>query len=464
MSAPNKSPRGQVTPLGHAKKAAGNRSHSGIDLSALDRGWSRSLRKIGDTNKIAPTLYNVETILIEHERYKDLIRYDEFTHTKTFTHKVNWRSPGPYEDVDTHFLRSEFEVAFEMKVSLETMLAAVETASKIRAYDSLKDFVRSCKWDGVSRIDTFFIDYFGVDDTPANRRISRVFLIAAVARALRPGCKVDFMVVLEGLQGVGKSTAIEALCGREFFSDDPVDVSSKEGAHAIASGVWIVEMAELEPLKRARDSEQFKAYLSKRKDRYRPPYGRETVERLRRCIFVGTTNHDEYLKDSTGDRRFYPMLCRFADAEGIRKNRTLLIGEAVHFFDAGEKFHITEQEAAELGIIKDRETRRESDIWDGIVDRFLSGPTLRPEDGVTARQILEDAIKMDVEKMTARETARITHMLRRFGYRPSPHRIMKQGNREKVWFRADIYEAAVAEQKPKATNESKQEEDKDEPF
>ena len=164
-------------------------------------------------------------------------------------------------------------------------------------FDPVRDYLDSLQWDGVPRLDTWLTDHLGVAGTPLNRAIGRKMLIAGVRRVRQPGCKFDYIVVLEGEQGSGRSTALKILAGgEEYFSDAEVISLWPKDRQEQVQGVWIYELAELAGYGKV-DVNQFKNFVSQTVDRARPAYGRNRIDRPRRCIFVATTNDDNYLRD-----------------------------------------------------------------------------------------------------------------------------------------------------------------------
>lgn len=198
------------------------------------------------------------------------------------------------------------------------------------------------KWDGIERLDTMFIDYLGAEDTEYTRAVTRKCWAAAVARALNPGTKFDNMVVITGAQGIGKSTLIKTM-GDPWFSDSLKTFEGKEACELI-QGVWIVEIAELAAFNKAETS-KIKHFLSQTEDIFRAAYAKNTEWCPRRCVFFGTTNDIEYLKDSTGDRRFWPV---DAGIQPIKKSvwndlpieRDQIWAEALYRYTAGEILHL----------------------------------------------------------------------------------------------------------------------------
>ncbi|MBK6704250.1 MAG: hypothetical protein IPG56_11180 [Caulobacteraceae bacterium] len=207
-------------------------------------------------------------------------------------------------------------------------------------FDPVRESLRNLKWDGVRRLRTWLSRYLGAEDTPLNRAIGMKTMVAAVRRVNEPGCKFDYVPVLEGAQGTGKSTALKILAGEdEFFSDqDLVHLDAKAQQEALR-GKWIYEIAELSGLSRT-ESERTKAFLSRTHDRARRAYGYASIDQPRRCIFIGTTNDNNYLKDPTGNRRFWPVATGRIDLDALAADRDQLWAEAVIADAAGETLYL----------------------------------------------------------------------------------------------------------------------------
>ena len=195
-------------------------------------------------------------------------------------------------------------------------------------FDPVRDYLDGLRWDGIKRIDTWLIRYCRADDNPLNRAIGRKMLIAGVRRVKEPGCKFDYIVVLEGDQGIGKSSVLKILAGEDNFSDNEILGLHKREQQEAIQGVWIYEVAELEGLVKS-EITQVKLFASKTYDSARPAYGRSRVDRPRRCIFVATTNENTYLRDTTGNRRFWPVCVNTIDLDGVKRDRDQLWAEAV---------------------------------------------------------------------------------------------------------------------------------------
>jgi predicted P-loop ATPase len=235
----------------------------------------------------------------------------------------------------------------------------------------VRDYLSDLTWDGTERISAWLVDYLGAEDSAYNRSIGRKWLISAVARAMKPGCKADCMLVLEGPQGILKSTAISTLCHDDaWFLEDLRDIHGKDALMQFG-GKWIVEIAELQSFKGAENA-RLKAFLSTRVDNYRQPYARVGQDFPRSVVFAGSVNEDEYLKDPTGGRRFWCFQCGTIDLEGLKQNRDQLWAEALHAYKAKESWWLDDAKTIKAAQIQ-QENRRVEDPWEEKIAPFLDG-------------------------------------------------------------------------------------------
>lgn len=241
-------------------------------------------------------------------------------------------------------------------------------------------FLEDAKWDGETHaIDEWAIKYLGVEDTDYVRAVSAKYLISAVARVYSPGCKADCALILEGKQGLKKSTALKTLFS-PWFSDDLAELGSKDAVMQIA-GVWCMEMAEMDSIKRG-DVSRVKAFLSRPADHVRLPYGHRVTDRARQTVFAGTVNDNEYLRDDTGGRRFWPMSCTKIDIEALHAARQSLWAEARDRYFAGEAWWLDTDDLISAANIE-QDTRRVEDPWH---DRIAN--IIKNRDSITPAEIL----------------------------------------------------------------------------
>lgn len=283
---------------------------------------------------------------------------------------------------------------------------AIETVAQDRPFHPVCEYLEGLKWDGQPRVDTWLSYYCGVARCEYADAVGVRWLISAVARALRPGCKADHMLIFEGAQRKGKSSAAGIL-GGAWFSDDLGDLGNKDSAMQ-AGASWIIEVAELDALSRA-EVVRVKAYLTRKVDKFRPPYGRRLIEAPRQCIFVGTTNQDDYLRDETGGRRFWPVKAESIDLEALARDRDQLWAEAVHLFKQGRSWWL-ENEHLESLAADEQSARYAGDPWTDAVEKFVAA--------IHDVSISDILIHLDIPRVqwTQREQNRVARILRAAGY------------------------------------------------
>lgn len=287
---------------------------------------------------------------------------------------------------------------------------AILAAAQDNIISPVRHYLEDLKWDGVSRLDRLFVTYFSAEDTEFNRTVGKAWAISAVARAFDPGCKADHVPVLEGPQGAGKSTALRILTGDSWFHDSLGDLSSKDAAAALR-GKWIIELPELAAIRKT-DIESTKAFLSRTTERYRPPYGRAEVVEPRRCVFVGTTNRQDWMTDATGGRRFWPVVVGRISGEDLKRDRDQLWAEAVTLYRNGERWWLDsalEGKAAELVM-----DRSEDDPWAGDVLTYAEKAAAKGAD-VFARELL-DHLGIERERQTLALSRRVGAILQSAGW------------------------------------------------
>ena len=352
------------------------------DESEEPENWMMLLEKNAQTGAVKATIDNVRIILEHDPLLKGKFALNQFANRGEVLGALPWDQHAKrrlWDDNDNQglywYLERVYKISGNGKVD-----GALSLHSNAHAFNDVKDYLKGLqgKWDGIPRLDSLFIDYLGAKDTAYNRAVTRKAFTAAVARAMTPGCKYDNMVILAGPQGIGKSTLLDKM-SRGWFNDSIRTFEGKE-ASELLQGVWLVEVSELDAFRRT-DVSRIKQFLSLRADRFRAAYGRNVKELPRTCIFFGTTNTAEYLQDTTGNRRFWPI-----DTGEQRHTKSVwrdldpeidqLWAEAYVRWQAGEPLYLTG--AIEEAAKAKQEEHREASSREGIVREFMERPV--PDD------------------------------------------------------------------------------------
>lgn len=331
-------------------------------------GWRASLIKNSDGNLM--TCHENVALHFENDpEWHGVVGYNEFTGA----HVILKAPPAPIsakmgEEIEDHF-DTEACRWFERKGIMakpEMVRRVVDSSARANAFHPVRAYLNALPgWDGVSRIGSWLIDYFGVksSDTEPNHyamAVGEKFLISAVARIMQPGCKADHLLILEGKQGIGKSTSVRVLAGDEWFSNQLADMGSKDASMQVR-GVWIMELCELDSLGRV-EMTRAKNFMDNQIEKFRLPYGKRIVHQPRQCVFIGTTNQDSWLKDETGGRRFWPVKCTRIDIPGLIRDRDQLWAEALHHYREGRHWWIEDADVLKMAVDEQRE-RYQDDVW-----------------------------------------------------------------------------------------------------
>lgn len=343
-----------------------------------DEDWQNGL-ELDKSGHVKNTLRNLTLILENDPNLKGVV-FNQLLDGMEIKGEVPWNHPSKFwRDADDAQLISYVDAHYGTFSARNYDIAVTKVADD-RAYHPIREFIESLpEWDKVPRVDTLLVDYLGAGDTAYVRAVTRKTLCAAISRVLRPGCKFDSMLVLNGPQGVGKSTLIAKLAG-EWFSDslNLGDTKDKTAAEKL-QGYWILEIGELAGLKKA-EVETLRSFLSRQNDIYRAAFGKRATPHLRQCVFFGTTNAESgYLRDTTGNRRFWPVK---TPGSGKKQSWNLtheeilqIWAEALVYVRQGEKLYLS----AEMDALAKDEQREamESDEREGLVREYLD--TLLPE-------------------------------------------------------------------------------------
>ncbi len=376
-----------------------------------EKGEWALLLEVDQKGKCVPSINNAKVILTHDAALKGKIRRNEFTRKYEVSGGVPWGKDArerEWTDADDAGLRHYMEQVYRIK-GKSVIEDAWTLAANENRYHPVRDYLNGLVWDGVPRLETLFIDYLGAEDTPYTRAVTKMAIVAAVARIFVPGIKYDTVLVLVGPQGCGKSYVLKRL-GGEWFSDSLTTVQGREAFEQI-QGFWIIEMAELAALKKY-EVETIKLFTAKSEDAYRAAYGHHVETHKRQCVFFGTTNTYDFLKDMTGNRRFWPV-----DVEPERAKKDLwtdftdeevrqVWAEAVCLFRQNEKIHIDDRELKRMAEEAQDRHLEESPLA-GAVKGYLD--RLLPEDWETmdlsARRMFmqNDGFGMDIHAEKPRE-------------------------------------------------------------
>jgi putative DNA primase/helicase len=401
--------------------------HEGMSelLPELHAIWAEETTpaKTGKTRK-GHTLGDCIETLLSDERWLGVIAKNNFSQQIVLRKAPPFGRDlrEPLNDNDITAIMVWFEREKGAAIKKDAMWQAVLYAAEKNSFHSLQDYLSALKWDEKKRIDQWLESYCGVipaseDQKTAIRAVARRWLVACVARAYEPGCKADNILILEGEQGAGKSSAFRALAGKEFFSDAPMNIGSKDSYLAM-QGTWIYEWSELADFDRS-DSSLAKLFLSQSTDTFRPPYGRSTITVPRSTVFCGTTNSDDYLKDTTGNRRYWTVRCSGeVNLAELVLNRDQLWAEAVYLYRAGEQWHLTPAE--EQLLCQETREREQGDPWEEPIVAWLAERDGK-EQLITMGGILSEALHLQVSAQHAGHTKKAKAILQRLGY--TKHRI-----------------------------------------
>lgn len=373
--------------------------------------WEEAaLRRRGDW---VPCLHNVALILSNREEWAGVIGFDQFA-MRTMKRRplpdgADGEDLGEWTDTDTSRTIIWLTRAYAITVGPQMVDEAIDLVAKAHPFHPVRDWLATLTWDGRPRLDDWLSDYMGAPKDDYAMRVGRWFLTAMVARVMRPGCKFDYCLVLEGRQGARKSSALRVLAG-EWYSDTELDLSNKDSMSALR-GKWLHEVAEMGSLARAEAARQ-KSFLSRQVDEFRPAYARREIRCPRQLVFSGSTNEWAWNKDPTGGRRFWPIEVRGdIDTDGLAAAREQLFAEAMHAYESGEQFWPTSDEQRRLFDPEQLKREAEDGLFD-LIHNWIEHDCLRVE--FTMGDVLS-GLKLDASKITRDLTTRVGALLHKMG-------------------------------------------------
>ena len=317
--------------------------------------------------------------------------------------------PRVVRDTDVSRVQEYLQRRGMPRLSKDTTHQAVDLRAEELAFHPVRDWLSGLIWDGRERLDRWVPTYLGAEATAYACGIGAMFVTAMVARIFKPGCKCDYMPILEGPQGVRKSTACSIL-GGSWFSDNLPEVTIGKDVSQHLRGKWLIEIAEMSAMSKAEDA-ALKAFISRPVERYRPSYGRKEVVEPRQCLFVGSTNKSTYLRDETGGRRFWPIKVGLVDTERLATDRDQLFAEAVQRYHAGAMWWPDGAFEAEH-IRPEQDARYEADPWEDIIVHHVA-----LKERVNVSDIARTALGIEAQRVGTADQRRISAILERSGWR-----------------------------------------------
>jgi predicted P-loop ATPase len=413
--------------------------------------WRNKLMR-NESGSLKTVFANVVTVLENAQEFQGVLRYDEFNAEVWAGSKAPpWEGAvanQPWTDHEDRKTWYWIQTHHNLHLAKEPVGEAIQMVAQQNPFHPVREYLLGLEWDGTPRIDTWVTDYLGASphkSTDFLREASSKWLISAVARIMHPGVKVDCCLVLQGKQGIKKSTAIRALAGDDWFTDDMEVIGSKDAAMQ-CRGVWIIELAELGAIKKA-EVENIKSFMSRAADRFRPPYGKRVIKYPRQCVFAGSVNTASFLKDETGARRFWPVTTgavKPIDVEGLAKARDQLWAEALFRYNEGEKWYIDPGTPAGSQATEEQEARYIEQPYDGAMEDFEEKQrelaSLDAEELVVQSKAFFDHIKVETAHLGPAQTTMAAAAFRRAKWvearRWVTNEVTGEKQRKRVWVKA----------------------------
>lgn len=383
-----------------------------------------------------PLLANAITALRTSAEWQGVLWFNEFTLYPVARKPTPWPKPTGANWTDTDDLRAADWLQHQgIHVNPKIAADAVQIIAEENRFHPVKDYLNQLEWDGTERLDAWLSEYLGVTRNSFVRAVGPRWMMSAVARIFEPGCQADYVLLLEGEQGIKKSTSLRTLVPRpEWFTDHISDLDSKDSRLEL-HGVWIVELAELTSVRRSQVG-RVKSFLTATSDHFRPPYGRRAIDVPRSNVFAGSVNDATPFVDETGNRRFWPVRCGKINVEALARDRDQLWAEALKRYRKGEARWL-DTRALEHAAAKEQDARYEPGVWDELILAWLKAPTQREEwageteekkkrkkiepfnsddDNVTITDILIHAVGKRIETCTQADRNQVARCLAHAGW------------------------------------------------
>lgn len=412
----------------HVREAQGALAEKPV----ADENWMNRL-ELSSEGKPFKNISNVAVVLEFHPECHKALAWNECTHTLVTQRPLCGGRIPAYTVLEEHHvleITAWLQSHADLKVGVAVADDAISMVGRRYGFHPLREYLTNLKHDGKQRVDCWLTTYLKVEQNPYTTAVGRCWLISAVARVMQPGCKADCCLILEGEQGIGKSTALSIL-GGEWFTDSLNSMNTDKDSLMQLRGKWIIEIGELSALTRG-EVTQVKSFMSRSSDNYRIPYGRKAIDVPRECVFAGTTNSSSYLKDETGNRRFWPVECKpvtgeMLDRDGLKRDRDQLWAEAYAMYMAGQSWHLSNP-AVLRASQEAQEGRVELDPWHELVQKYTEGlQTVKIENILQGTYNVADRCVLGIgkrrEDWTQQDRNRIGRILKQEGWKRTQKRV-----------------------------------------
>lgn len=389
--------------------------------------------KINKDGKIINSIENFETI-IRYDKVFDNLRFNLLRYGPE---KIVNGKPELWSDTDDSYARSYIEKEYGI-LNRNNLDDALRIIYREREYNPIKQEIEKVKWDGTERIKTIFIRWLKCEDNTYTREVSRLIFAGGINRLYNPGCKFDNVPVFVGTQqGEGKSSFIRWLALQDDFYNEVSEIDGQKGIEAI-EGAWICELGELLALKRAKDIEAIKSYITRQTDKYRRPYDKRVTMHQRQCIFIGTTNKTDFLSDKTGNRRFLPVRIHsvgydlFDNEAEIKADILQCWAEAKIKFDMGEMLPCPDRRL--IPIIKEHQDGAlEDDYREGLIIKYIEDKEFEDKEFVCIIELWKNALRMDYKDPSKKDSSDIAEILQKLGWERASNRRFEEYGCQKAW-------------------------------
>jgi predicted P-loop ATPase len=369
-----------------------------------DENWKSHLI-VGRYGAPKPILANAITAFRSAPEWTGVVAFNDFSIGTVMLKAAPWSGAKAGESWTDHEdrLAADWLQRTDIIVPVEIAGQAVQVVAKDLCFHPVREYLNSLTWDGKPRIGRWLTDYLAVEQSDYASAVGARWLISAVARIFQPGCKADCCLILEGPQGILKSTTLRTIAG-DWFTDEIAELGSKDAALQ-TRGVWIIEIAELDSMSKTEVS-RIKSFMSRTTDRFRPPYGKRLIESPRQCVFAGSVNHYTYMRDETGGRRFWPVACQKIFIDDLARDRDQLWAEAVTRYYDGAPWWLDSRELNQAAE-QQQDDRYDGDPWQELIADYLER-----QHNTSITQILACCIEKKKDQWTKLDKNRVGSCLR----------------------------------------------------